>query len=388
MIKNEVKKIKKLIAGLSLCLFMALLTSAVSVQAQIPDFEPPENADIDITLQLLPDARCHVTVGIETQFEMEGWGDPLITNGSASLEVDSPSFGKLKFDISGSVTFSETGLAEMSEEISMLTTMNVDMINSLIALEGIEGQSLSEILSEIWVMIPGAEEIEMPPEMEDIVIEELRCTKFSWSEPTLEAGLTTTLSGDIFEDEELRGELPINVDGSIDMSETSISLTIEASSETVEQLTLGINLTAEDTAIKMVLTFDGYFKLPVVDDQVQWSFEVPEIDIPDIPGLENFDLEDLGELLENYDIDFTLKVPSDASVSGLPSGYSREDSDTYTWSGDNAADALDMVLTEGAQPDITYDYEAPPSEFPWLTVGVLVVVIVVIAAAVVVLRRR
>lgn len=345
---------------------------------------------MDITLELKPDARCYVTVSIETQFEMEGgWGDPLITNGSASLEVDSPSFGELEFDANGSVTFSETGLAEMSEEIDTFAGMNAEIINVSIALLGIEGQSLSDILSEMWTMIPGAEEIEIPPEMENIVIEELSCTKFSWSEPTLEAGLTTTLSGDVFEDEELRGELPINIEGSIDMSETSISLTIEVRGEkTVEEFTLEINLTAEDTTVKMVLTLDGYFKLPVVDGQVQWSLEMPEINIPDIPGLENFDLENLGELFGGYDIDFTLKVPSDASVGGLPPGYSQEDSDTYTWSDDNAADALDMVLTEGAQPDITYDYEAPPSEFPWLTVGVLVVVIVIIAAAVVVLRRR
>lgn len=361
---------------------MALLTSAVSVHAQLPDFEPPENADIKITLELLPDARCHVTVSIETQFEMEGWGDPPITSGSVSLGVSSPRSGQLKLDVNGGVTFSETGLAEIPDEMRMMLTMNADMINSLIALEGIEGQSLSEILSEMWIMIPEAGEIEMPPEMEDIVIEELRCTKFSWSEPTLEAGLTTTLSGDVYEDEELRGELPINLDGSIDMSETSISLTIEGRSDTVE-FTLEINLTAADTTVTMVLMFDGYFELPVVDGQVQWSFEVPEMDIP---GLENFDLENLGDLSENYDIDFTLKVPSDASVSGLPPGYSQEGG-TYTWSGDNAVGALDLVLTGEAQGNVAYGYK-PSAEFPWLVVGILVVVVVVVVVIAVALRRR
>ncbi|TKJ26296.1 MAG: hypothetical protein CEE41_02355 [Hadesarchaea archaeon B3_Hades] len=380
-VRKRGEKIKKLFIGLSLCAITALLISTTCVKAQeLPELQSIENMDVDITLELLPDARCHVTVGVEAQFEMEGWGDLPITNGSAGLEISSPNSGQLKFDVSGSVTFSESGLGVIPEEIII---MNAEMINGLIVLAGIEGQSLSEILPGFLTMIPGAGEIEMPPEMEDIVIEDLRCTKLSWSEPTIEAGLTTTLSGSIFEGEELRDELPITIDGSIDISETSISLTMEASSETVE-FTLGFNLTAGDTTAVMELTLDGYFKLPVVGDQVQFDFELPEIDIP---GLENFALENLGEFLAQYDIYFTLKVPEDASVGGLPPGYSQAD-DTYTWSGVDAAGALDMVLTGEAQPDITYGYEAPPSEFPWLVVGVLVVVIVAIVVAVVVLRRR
>ncbi len=370
--------IKKLFIGLSLCAITTLLISTTCVKAQeLPGLPSIEDMDVDITLELLPDARCHVTVEVGAQFEMEGWGDLPITNGSAGLEISSPNSGQLKFDVSGSVTFSESGLAVIPEEIIM---MNAEMINGLIVLAGIEGQSLSEILPGFLTMIPGAEEIEMPPEMEDIVIEDLRCTKLSWSEPTIEAGLTTTLSGSIFEGD----ELPITIDGSIYISETSMSLTIEASSETVE-FTLGVNLTAEDTTAVMELTLDGYFDLPRVGDDVRWGFEIPEIGT--IPGLENFALENLGEFLEQYDVDFTLKVPEDASVSGLPPGYSQAE-DTYTWSGVDAAGALGTVLTGEAQPDITYEYEAPPSEFPLLVVGVLVVAIVAIAAAALVLRRR
>jgi len=363
----------------------ALLISTTCVRAQeLLEIPSIEDMDVDITLELLSDARCHVTVGVEAQFEMEEWGDLPITNGSAGLEISSPSSGALEFDISGSVTLAGSGLAMIPEEISM---MNAEMINSLIALAEIEGQSLSEILPVIWTIIPEAGEIEMLQEMEDIVIEDLRCTKFSWRTPKLEAGLTTTISGSIFEDEELRDELPITIDGSINISETSMSLTIEASSETVE-FTLGINLTAEDTTTVMELTFDGYFDLPRVGDNVSWGFEIPEIgEIGTIPGLENFALENLDEFLGQYDVDFTLKVPENASVGGLPPGYSQAE-DTYTWSGVDAAGALGAVLTGEAQPDITYGYEAPPSEFPLLIVGVLVVAIVAIAAAALVLRRR
>jgi len=374
-----VKKIKKLVAGLLICLLIALSTSVVGVQAQMPEFGPQENANVDITLELLPDARCHVTVNIEARFEMEGWGDLPITSGSLSLDVSSPSSGRLKLDVSGSATLSEAEVAEIPEEITM---MNAEMINSYIALSGIEGGSISEALSELWTMIPGAEEIELP-EMEDIVIESIRCTKFSWREPTLGAGLTTTLSGEIFENEELRDELPINVDWSIDISETSISSTLEAGGEKGE-FTFEIGLTAEDTTVRMELTFDGYFDLPVVGDNVQWDFEAPEMEM--IPGLENFDLENLGELLKQYDIDFTLKVPEDASMSGLPPGYSKEGG-TYTWSGDNAADALDLVLTGEVQGNVTYGYK-PPAEFPWLVVGALVVAVVVVVVVAVALRRR
>lgn len=338
--------------GLSLCAIAALLISTTGVKAQeLPELPSIENMDVDITLELLPDARCRVTVGVEAQFEME---ELPLTSGNLSLRVSSPSSEQLKLDVTGSVTLTEAGLDVLPEEVrTTLMIMNADMINDLIAPSGIEGQSLSEILSEMLPLVPGAEEIEIPPEMEDIVIEDLRCTKLSWSEPTIEVGLTTTLSGSVFENK---------VDLSFD-----IDITVEGNTATVE------------------LTFDGYFDLPRVGDNVRWGFEMPEIGT--IPGLENFALKNLGEFLEQYNVDFTLKVPEDASVSGLPSGYSQAD-ETYTWSGVDAAGALGTVLTGEAQPDITYEYEAPPSEFPLLVVGVLVVAIVAIAAAALVLRRR
>jgi len=343
--------IKKLFVGLSLCAITALLISTTFVKAQeLPELPSIEDMDVDITLELLPDARCRVTVDIVAQFEME---ELPLTGGNLSLGVSSPSSERLKFDVTGSVTFTEAGLDMLTDEVrTILMIMNADMINDF-ALSGIEGQSLSEILSEMGPLVPGVEEIEMPPEMEDIVIEDLRCTKLSWSEPTIEAGLTTTLSGSVFEKK---------VDLSLD-----IDITVEGNTATVE------------------LTFDGYFDLPRVGDDVRWGLEIPEIGT--IPGLENFALENLGEFLEQYNVDFTLKVPEDASVSGLPSGYSQAD-ETYTWSGVDAAGALGTVLTGEAQPDITYEYEAPPSEFPLLVVGVLVVAIVAITAAALVLRRR
>jgi len=299
----------------------------------------------DITIELLPDARCHVTIEAEARFET---GELPIADVNLNLRVSSPSSEKLKFDVTGSVTFTQAGLDILPEDaIAMLTTINADVIN-LAVLSGIEGKYFREIFSEIL----GEGTIEIPSEIANIRIDEIRCTKFSWSEPTIEAGLTTTLSGSIFER---------NVD-----------------------LNLEINLTAEGNTTILGLTFDGYFDLPRVGDNVQWNFEMPEIGT--IPILENFALENLGEFFEQYNINFTLKVPENASVSGLPSNYYQAD-DTYTWSGSNAAKALGEVLTGEAQPDITYKYEAPFS-IPWLAVVGLVIAIAAATAAVLAWRRR
>ncbi len=349
-------KIKRLFVSLSLCAIIVLMISTTCVEAQqlpeiqstenmyelyeqLPGLPSIENMDVDITLELLPDARCHVTVSAEAQFEM---GEFPITSGSLNLRVSSPSLKQIKFDVTGNVTITEASLDMLPDEISvMLSMMNVDMINDSIASLEIEGKYLYEILGAV----------ELPPEAADIKIEEIRCTKLSWREPTIEAGLTTTLSGSVFEKK-------------VDLS-------------------LDINITAEDNTMTIELTLNGYFDLPKVGGNVQWSFETPEIGT--IPGLEYFALENLGESFAQYNTDFTLKVPENASVSGLPLGYSQT-GNTYTWSGGNAADALNTVLAGETQPNIVYGYEAPP-ESPLLTVGILVVIIVAIVAAIVLIRR-
>jgi len=336
-----------LFVGLLLCVITALLTSATCVKAQqLPKIQSIEDMDVDITLELLPDARAHITVDIEAQLKME---ELPITGGSLGLRVSSPSSEQLKFDVTGSLTLIQAGLDELPEETrTILTAINADNINDFIAHSGIEGKSLSEVLSGILE----TEGAELPPEAADIKIEEIKCTEFSWKEPTIEAGLTTTLSGSAFEKK-------------VDLS-------------------LDIDITVEGDTATVALTCDGYFDLPRVENDVRWSFEMPGIGT--IPSLENF--ENLGELLGQYDAAFTLKVPEDASVSGLPPGYSSPDDTTYTWSGGDAGTALGTVLTKGAQPEITYGYkEAPSSWLPWAVVGALVVAIVAIAA-VVVLRRR
>jgi hypothetical protein len=297
-------------------------------------------------MELLPDARSHVTANAEARFKV---GVLPITSGNLSISVSSSGSSQLKFDVSGDATFTEEGLAELpEEERTILSTINADIINVYIAQFGLEGENLSNALSKI----PGIGPVELPPEAADIKIEKIDFNKFSWKDLEIEAGLTTTISGSEFENK--------------------------------FNLGLDINVTGEDNTMEINLTFDGYFDLPRVGDTVQWNLQTPKME--NIPELENLNLENLNVLLKQYDIDFTLKVPSGASVSGLPPGYS-QNGDNYTWSGDNAADALNLVLTGESQANITYGYK-PSAGFPWLVVGVLIAVFVVAGVVVVVLRKR
>jgi hypothetical protein len=319
--------------------------STAIVRAQIPEIGPPENARINITMELLPDARSHVTANVEARFKV---GVLPITSGNLSISVSSSGSRQLQFNVSGDVTFTEERLAELpEEERTILSTINADIINAYIAQFELEGENLSGALSKI----PGLGPVELPPEAADIKIEKIYFNKFSWKNLKIEAGLTTTISGSEFENK--------------------------------FDLSLDIHVTGEDNTMEINLTFDGYFDLPRVGNTVQWNLQTPKME--NIPELENFNLENLGELLKQYDVNFTLKVPSGASVSGLPPGYS-QNGDNYVWSGDNAANALDLVLTGEPQSNITYGYK-PSAGFPCLVVGVLIAVFVVAGVTVVVIKR-
>jgi len=297
-------------------------------------------------MELLPDARSHVTANAEARFKA---GVLPITSGNLNISVSSSGSRQLKFEVSGDATFTEEGLAELpEEERTILSTINADIINAYIAQFGLEGENLSNALSKI----PGLEPVELPTGAADIKIEKINFNKFSWKDLKIEAGLSTTISGSEFENK-------FNLD-------------------------LDIHVTGEDNTMDINLTFDGYFDLPREGDTVRWNLQTPNME--NIPELENLNLENLGEFLNQYDVNFTLKVPSGASVSGLPPGYS-QNGDNYTWSGNNAADALNLVLTGESQANITYGYK-PSAGFPWLVVGVLIAVFVVAGVAVVVIKRR
>ncbi|MEA1905208.1 MAG: hypothetical protein U9M97_04970, partial [Candidatus Hadarchaeota archaeon] len=219
-------------------------------------------------------------------------------------------------------------------------------------------------------------EVELPPEIEDLRIDSINFTEFSWDEPTLVVGVTATISGSIFEDEELRDELPVTIDISFEGDESSLSLSISASSETVEfDMSLDAILTDDTWEISLSIEAGGV--LPEFEERGLGSFEIP----PAAQGL--LGEQDLSETLKGQTMTFKLTVPEETDVSGLPSADEHSDG-TYTWAGSSAADAFESMMTGEAGPS-----GGPGEEegLPWLWIGVGVAVVVAIIIAVAVTRR-
>ena len=327
------EKIKKSFIIL-LSIFVILLVSSASVQALLK----LENADVNITIETLPDGRCYIMATAE----MPGLAIPKKLVGmkaSVHFEASSPSVGLLLGTVDGSVTLPEAALDKLSP--AMLSAATPEMINLMLA--NFEGKSLSELMGMV------GQRVEIPPEIADVKIESLTCTKFSWKEPTLSAGFSATLSGTIFENQKLRDELPITIDGTLDVSKTTMSVGADFNTKTADG---GFGMIA--TAEKISLWFEGSFELPRVGNEVWWEF-FPETQT--IWGAEQ--VEDLKALLKKNNIKLTLEAPPEAEVSGLPPGYT-QDGSTYAWSGTEAADALATQVTGTVSPDITYTYVYVP----------------------------
>ena len=115
-----VKKIKKSFIIL-LSVFVALLASSASVQAKIPQIKP-ENADVNITIETLPDGRCYIMVTVDV-----------------------------------SVTLPEAALDKLSlAESAMLSAATPEMINLVLAIY-FEGKNLSELMGM------AGQKVEIPP---------------------------------------------------------------------------------------------------------------------------------------------------------------------------------------------------------------------------------
>lgn len=351
---------------LSLCTIALFLTLTSHPQAQqLPTLPSIENMDVNILIEARPDGNCYVKVTAEgaALTIAEDLLDLPLTQGDLDINISSPSPTHLNVRVEVGVTLLGSALRELSPEIrTQLELMNRDMIN--FALSMFQGKYLWEILSAALGTLPEAKEL--PPELADLKIKEISCTKFSWSEPTLTAAFTLAISGAVFDNEELRAELPINIAANFSASATEATLGIE-----LEGKKTGGNLRIKITTQRTTLVLDGVSELPKAGGQVRWNFSVPKIS--EIPNLENV----VDELIEKNNVTLTLKVPEDATVSGLPLGYSQEGS-AYTWLGEDVAGALKQVLT-GAQVNITYSYTEPAAEFPWLAVGLLVAIVVTIA---------
>ncbi len=358
---------KRLITGLLLCLPIALLISASGAQAQIS----MENADIDITIEPLSDGRCHVTATMQlvtdTTMNLE---DSPVTSVELDLQITSPSSGEIEID-ADVIADLASGILDPDIE-AQLAVITPSLANIYIQSYVPDGSTLGELLEGY---------IELIPELASVTIDDISCTSFSWSSPRESASLSATLSGTILENEELRSELPASLEGSAEVTESSVSLSFELESTSAE---LSLSATAQMTGEVLTtnINFDGYFDLPRTGDQVQWDFEIPQIQ----PFLGPYGYENLSDELEQADITLTLKLPSDASVSGLPAG-AQQDGSTYTWDGDNAADAIAMITTGQLDGEITYEY-VPSSELPWILIGLGIATIIIVIAVAAAVRRK
>lgn len=359
-------KIRNLLIGFCLITFL-LATMMSAARAQIGDLpELPENVNIDTSLEFESDGSFHFTVSAEGAMPGEEIEQLPVSAVDLNIKISSPTSGQLEIELDGSATFTEYGLAELPLE--NLSIMTPELLNLM--LQEFKGKSLSEIPSGI-----AGEGIELPPEIENLKIESANFMEFSWDEPTLKMGLTATISDSMFEDEELRAELPVTINLSFEENESSLSITIGASSGWAE-FDMSLSLTFIDNIWEMSLSMEASGTLPEFEEEGLGYFEIP----PEAQKL--LEEQDLSEVLEGQNMTFKLTVPEGTDVSGLPGGYDYSDG-TYTWAGGNAVSALESIIT-GAGAEVGPSGE---EELPWLWIGIGVIVAIVAITAVAVVRR-
>jgi len=177
----------------------------------------------------------------------------------------------------------------------------------------------------------------------------------------IEESLTFELHGKSYEE----GEVFYKVDVTFDASKENGTLSFDFDSPrgycTSEISYVGENFTIET---------NGWFELPMVDNQVRWKAYTIEDLLPKLAEYGNVPLaeleeglaeleNELREVLENLNATLTLKVPPDAELVGLPTGYQLVDS-IYEWSGAAANDAL-VHLLMGRLREITYSAALIPT---------------------------
>ncbi|KXB07909.1 hypothetical protein AKJ55_01715 [candidate division MSBL1 archaeon SCGC-AAA382M17] len=137
---------------------------------------------------------------------------------------------------------------------------------------------------------------------------------------------------------------------------------------------MDISVTLSDNTKTTEVTLDGYTELPSREDMVRWDLEIPGTESMLSSGY----FEDFGSQLDGVNADLVLKVPFGASVSGLPSGSQNVDH-TYTWTGEDAENAIRSVAMGQADSEIVYERKSssqPP--FVWIVIGVVIIVAAIV----------
>jgi hypothetical protein len=388
-----VVNIRKKFIGLFLCVF--LLVSVGSVQAQ--NGHLPENMDVHVSLELNPDGSFQLAATADGPMSGE-IGQLPITSAQGHVEISSPSSGLIKIKLDGSVTLSDEILAELPEEIhTALNAANAETINSYIELMQIEGKPIQDIFSGLVGTqgLPyGEGETEMLPEMENFIIENINCTKFSWKEPALELGLDVILSGRVFENEELRSSLSVVIDMSLESEEGSLTLSVDASGPNAESH-MRLSITTAENGLNLSASIEAQGQILGFEEGEPYSFQLPP-EVQEVLGQQS-----LTEWFEGQNISFELKVPEGAEVTGLP-GNPSYSGGTYSWTGGSAAEAVGSFLSGQSSPRVnlapagTPGGEQPGTGGPgaggewlvWVLVGAGIAVTVAIIVVVALRRLR
>lgn len=343
-----------MVTFLSILTLMTLFASTAQVQAQLPE-GLPENADVNIDIELKADGRCYFELKIRAPPPPLGTLPPL--KGTLELDVSSPSPGSLGLSARGDATLPQEMIddrfrAEIAALLGIYSTQP-EMLNSM----------LKQVVENALRGLPAS--------LADIQVQEVMVTKLEWNEPKIAGGLTMTLRGKVFENEKLLGELPVGLEAQLNVSGTSATLAMSFSGKRTSG---ELNLTITSQAATLELK--GSSELPSEGENVKFELAPTAMIGPE-------QAEELLNVLRKNRVNLTLKVPADASVA-LPPGWSKVDS-TYVWSGEGASDALTAMLTGEAKISVTYKRQAPTYWLPW---AVAAVVLVAIAGAVIALRRR
>jgi len=331
------------------------LAACTSVSENFANAGAMENATVDITIRLTPDARREITVHAEIPIPdvIESIG--FLSSATAQVNISSPDPTSLQLTANCSVTFTQPvdqNTDMMLAEIALMYSMTPSIIDS--QLQQFIGPFIENFSDEL-------------PELSDLQLENVSVTSFNWQSPTLTAGASMTLSGTIFDNQKLRDELPISLNENINISQTTATLRVDGSSK-------NYNGWIEIVATTETLTIDGFISssLTVVGENVEADIGL------DLPA-------DVGNLLDGTNTTVTLIVPEGTSIEDMMPGFTQEGS-SYTWERDNGA-SLIVDITAG-QPLARVSYTYVPPSSAWLIIAALIAIIVPIAVAGIILWRR
>lgn len=320
-----------------------------------------ENVKADITVDLTVEGRCRIDVTASAiTAEPPRMEDFPVSKVRLTVKVSSPSASALNVRLFFSADFKE-----IPAEISGLTK---DGINALISMSGIQGKSIVEVfqsLSQITNQV--APEMQLPPELDRFVIERLECTKFSISGRTVTGDFALELSGKI--PENAREGLPLDLDFRISASEQLLDVSVEINAK---KGNLTVDLKANPVTGRLDASLSCVFDLPLENGMAVFR------GLPEIAEAGRMLEEMIEDMLPAADITLRLRVPENASVESLPSGYATKDT-TYSWSGSSASGALLSILGGESAPFVSYAPSAtgPSNLLPAAAVAVVVVVTVV-----------